>query len=85
MQCCREGASLERITIVQLTIAGLGQWQGAVFSNICAHMNITPGYHTHQLLLEEYAAIRSIEAISNINFQLLAEKKTISSGTEKSR
>ncbi|MDO7681115.1 MAG: hypothetical protein MUQ52_01385, partial [Pirellulales bacterium] len=70
-----KGASLERITLLQLTIAGLGQWQGAVFTNICVHMNITPGYHPHQLHLEEYAAIRSIEAISNINFQLLVAKK----------
>ena len=69
-----KGASLERITILQLTIAGLGQWQGAVFSIVCAYMNVTPGYHTHQLHLEEYAAIRSIEAISNINFQLLVAK-----------
>ena len=30
-----KGASLERITILQLTIAGLGQWQGAVFSIVC--------------------------------------------------
>ena len=70
-----QGASLERITILQLTIAGLGQWQGEVFSIICACRNITPGYHTHQLHLDEYAAIRSIEAISNINFQLLVAKK----------
>ena len=38
-----KGASLERITILQLTIAGLRQWQGAVFSNICAYLNIRRG------------------------------------------
>ena len=70
-----QGASLERITILQLTIAGLGQWQGEVFSIICACRNITPGYHTHRLHLDEYAAIRSIEAIGNINFHLLVAKK----------
>ena len=70
-----KGASLEHITILQLTIARLGRWQGAVFSNICAYMSIAPGYHSHQLHLEEYAAIRSIEAISNINFHLLVAKK----------
>ena len=78
-----KGASLERITILQLTIAGLGQWQGAVFSIVCAYMNVTPGYHTHQLHLEEYTAIRSIEAISNINFHLLVAKKPFKVETTK--
>ena len=75
--------TLERITILQLTITGLGQWQGAVFSSICGHMNITPGYHCDQLHLEEYAAIRSIEAISNINFQLIVAKKPFKVETTK--
>ena len=66
-----KGASLDRITKLELTIAGLGQWRHA----ICGHMNINPGYHEHQLHLEQYAAIRCMEAISNINFQLLVAKQ----------
>ena len=67
--------TLARITILQLTLASLKQWIGAVFSKICSYMDITTGYHEHQLHMEEYTAIRCMEAISNINFQLLVAKK----------
>ena len=73
--CHHAASTIHRITILQLIITGLRQWQGRIFSIICTCMNITPGYHPHQLHLEEYAAIRSIEFISNINFQVLVAKK----------
>ena len=57
--------------------ASLKQWQVEVFSIICAYVNIAPGYHPHQLHLEEYTLIQCMEAISNINFQLLVVRKPV--------
>ena len=77
--------TLARISTVQLTIGSLRQWHGEVVSLICAYVDITPGYHHHQLHIEEYAAIRCMEAISNINFQLLVAKKALQGGSRENR
>ena len=79
----RHDSPLHRIIVLQVIVGQLGQWNGQVFSLICDYMNITTGYHDHQLHMEEYCAIRCIEAISNINFQLLVEKKHFEWNTNK--
>ena len=75
---------LQRITILQMTINRLGKWQGDIYANICKHAGVSVGFHPHQLHMEEYAALRTLEMVSNINFQLLVAKEPCRVEKEKS-
>jgi len=66
---------LERLTIMNMCLARLDSWPGEVFHRLCAFVGIAPGFHTEQLHLEEYAGLRCMEAIGNINMQLLVATK----------
>ena len=75
--------TLQRLTLMNLTVQRLGRWPGEVFALLCACLGVAPGFHKDQLHLEEYSAIRCMEAISNTSLQLLVHKKPLQIDTPK--
>ena len=79
----RTSPKLQRVTIFQITIGGLGKWQGDIYASICKLPGVSVGFHPHQLHFEEFAALRTLEMVSNVNIQLLVSKKPFRVDKEK--
>ena len=60
-----------RLTLLQLSITHLNSWIPSIFCVFTNFLGLHLGFHDEQLHLEEYAALRVVEAVQNQNTQLL--------------
>ena len=75
--------ALIRLTLMQLLVGRVGHWPAHVFELLCQQLDVAPGFHDEQLHLEEYAALRTVEAVENINMQLLVARKPFRANAQK--
>ena len=69
-----------RLTLLQLSFTHFNSWMPSIFSVLADFLAVHPGFHGEQLHLEEYAALRVLEAVQNQNMQLLVAKKPLRVG-----
>ena len=74
---------LMRLTLLQLTTTHFNAWMPSVARELSDYVGVHPGFHQEQLHVDEYAALRVVEAVQNLNMQLLVAKKPFRSGAQK--
>ena len=79
----REGTrpnAILRLSLLQLSFTHFNSWIPSIFRVLTDFLAVHPGFHKEQLHLEEYAALRVLEAVQNQNMQLLVAKKPFRTG-----
>ena len=69
-----------RLALLRLSITHFNSWIPSIFRGVADFLAVHPGFHDEQLHLEEYAALRVVEAVQNQSMQLLVAKKPLRDG-----
>ena len=72
-----------RLIIMAMLLKRTKSWPAEVFLCICRCAGVEPGFHEHQLHLEEFAALHCKDVIGNVSCQLLVDRKPLRSADAK--